>query len=193
MKKQFNKLLILLTLFLLFAFNVRAELLKPSQDFRNKDSKTDFINLKNIFSSNNTQKKQSINYQKNFLKIKTFDNEYFDLSQNQGKLVIIIFWARWCSVCKKQMIDLDKFYSKYKNIEIIGLSIDDSEYLAEVKKIAKNYSFKNALYEDVLQSSFKEPKSIPYSYIIKNGEIVKIMVGRVSANELEMIIGNISN
>jgi cytochrome c biogenesis protein CcmG/thiol:disulfide interchange protein DsbE len=193
MKKQFNELLILLILFLIFGFNVNAELLKPSQDFRNKDSKTDVINLKNIFSSNNTQKKQSINYQKNFLKIKTLDNEYFDLSQNQGKLVIIIFWARWCSVCKKQMIDLDKFYSKYKNIEIIGLSIDSSEYLNQVKKIAKNYSFKNALYEDVIQSSFKEPKSIPYSYIIKNGEIVKTMTGRVSANELEMVISNIPN
>lgn len=190
MKKQFNKLLILSILFLLVKLEAKAELLQPSQGTSNQNNKSDLLNLKNIFGQNNIAKKESIKYQKNFLKIKTFDNEYFDLNQNQDKLTIIIFWARWCSVCKKQMIDLEKLHAKHKNIQIIGLSIDDSQYLDEVKKIAKNYSFKNALYEDLIQSSFREPKSIPYSYIINKGDIVKTVAGRISKDELEEIINN---
>lgn len=50
-----------------------------------------------------------------------------ELSQFQGKYVLIDFWASWCVPCRKENPELRKAYELYHNkgLEIISVSLDD--------------------------------------------------------------------
>jgi len=61
-----------------------------------------------------------------------FDLPRYDGSGNvsleglRGKVVVIDFWATWCSPCLRTLPDLQRVYEKYRgqNVEIIGVSDD---------------------------------------------------------------------
>lgn len=111
------------------------------------------------------------------LVVTTFDGKKFDLAAKKNKIIIVNFWAKWCVQCREEMPILDEVYKKYKSrgLEVIALSIDRPKYRDAVKKIAAQFSYPNALFSDAEKNSFDEPNSIPRSYIIKGGEVVKVL------------------
>ena len=58
--------------------------------------------------------------------IKTIDSKIFDLSEQKNKVVLMVFWADWCSVCKVEMPHIDELYKKYQDqgLEVIGVKVD---------------------------------------------------------------------
>lgn len=51
----------------------------------------------------------------------------FTLSDLQGKVVLVNFWATWCPPCRKEMPDLDALYNKFKDQGLVVLAISDEE------------------------------------------------------------------
>ena len=56
------------------------------------------------------------------------ESRTIDSSDLQGKVLILNFWASWCSPCRKEMPELQLLYEKYKDkgVSMIGVSMDDS-------------------------------------------------------------------
>lgn len=54
------------------------------------------------------------------------DNKTLKLSSLKGKIVLIDFWASWCSPCRKENPNVVKLYKKYKSagFEIFSVSLD---------------------------------------------------------------------
>ncbi|GHT28929.1 hypothetical protein FACS18942_09760 [Planctomycetales bacterium] len=56
----------------------------------------------------------------------TVDDKPLDWKAYQGKVVLIDFWAMWCSPCLQEIPNMKSMYEKYhdRGFEIIGISID---------------------------------------------------------------------
>ena len=55
-----------------------------------------------------------------------FSGNKVNLKNYNGKLIIINFWATWCSPCKKEMPSLDSLYldNNFKNLEIFAVNME---------------------------------------------------------------------
>jgi len=49
------------------------------------------------------------------------------LSQYQGKIVVLNFWATWCQPCRKEMPDLEAIYRKYRDQGLVILAVNAGE------------------------------------------------------------------
>ncbi|MBN2185688.1 MAG: redoxin domain-containing protein [Candidatus Krumholzibacteriota bacterium] len=56
------------------------------------------------------------------------DGKKIDLKQYRGKVVLIDFWATWCSPCRAEMPNVKRVYAENhgKGFDIIGISMDES-------------------------------------------------------------------
>ena len=148
----------------------------------------------NCFAVNHATKTEEIKVPKTLkpkLEITFLDGKKFNLAQQKNQMTIIVFWAKWCGICKRELKILDKIYKdkKSRGLEIVGISIDDKENFEDVKKIADKLSFGNGFYSDAKKISFEIPKSIPTTYFLdKNQQILKVIQGEIDEDEIEKVI-----
>jgi len=153
----------------------------------------------NCFAVNHATKTEEIKVlktTKNKLQITLLNSKKFDLEKQKNQITIIVFFAKWCGICKKEMKILDKIYQekKLKGLEVVGISIDDKKnFYDDVKKIADKLSFGNGFYSDAKKISFEIPKSIPTTYFLdKNQQIFKVLQGEIDEDEIEEIIAEMN-
>lgn len=56
-------------------------------------------------------------------------NRHENIISNSSELNMLIFWASWCGPCKKEIPELKKIYTEYKNkgIHMVSISIDENK------------------------------------------------------------------
>lgn len=84
-----------------------------------------FISLSNYIKT-----KQSLlinGYSKDFDWLDINGKHYnFNQIKNEKKLTLLVFWASWCTPCRKEIPNLKKIHQSFKeDLNIISLSIDD--------------------------------------------------------------------
>ena len=58
------------------------------------------------------------------LKIKDFNLQEIDLSEERGKIMILNFWATWCAPCKKEMPSLEKLAKNHPDLKIFPINLE---------------------------------------------------------------------
>jgi cytochrome c biogenesis protein CcmG, thiol:disulfide interchange protein DsbE len=110
--------------------------------------------------------------------VPTLDARVFDLSALRGKVVIVNFWASWCTPCRAEMPQLDAFYRRYhaSGVELLGLSIDEPGDRMAVVRIMKSFSYPAALAGAAKVNDFGPPVAVPMTWIIDAQGIVRARI-----------------
>lgn len=108
------------------------------------------------------------------------------LSQYQGKIIVLNFWATWCAPCREEMPELSELYAEYKtkNVVVLGVAIDELALVKEFS-LATPVSYPLFAAENDgmnLGINLGNDKGIlPYTVIIKDdGSVVKTFFGRIN-------------
>lgn len=72
-------------------------------------------------------------------RLETLTHERFYLNQHKDKVVVLVFWTTWCTICKTELVELKSFknMSESGNLVVAGIC-SDPENINEVKQLAKN-------------------------------------------------------
>ena len=112
--------------------------------------------------------------------VKSLDGETFltDNISNNGKPILISFWATWCSPCKKELNAIAEVYSDWQEetgVKVIAISIDDARNTNKVKPYVNGKNWDFEVYLDANQD-FKRAmnvNNVPHSFLLNgNQEIV---------------------
>ena len=67
-------------------------------------------------------------------RLQTLDGKTVRLSDLQGKVVLINFWATWCKPCREEMPEIVKEYTLYHDRGFEVMSVDEQEDDGTVQK-----------------------------------------------------------
>jgi len=116
-----------------------------------------------------------------------------NLSEWQGKIRIINFWATWCPPCLEEIPEFIKLQNEFKNnLQFIGIAIEDKETVEKyLKDNPVNYPMliggDNAV--TLAQQLGNIVNAVPFSLIVnQQGQIIHRQPGELSREKIIEII-----
>ncbi len=127
--------------------------------------------------------------------IKTLDGKTFNTKdiQNEGKPIILSFWATWCKPCLRELNTIAELYQDWQEetgVKLVAVSIDDARSTSRVLPWVNGSGWEYEVLLDA-NSDFKRSmgvNDVPHTFIINgNGEIVWQHTSFVEGSELKLI------
>ena len=114
--------------------------------------------------------------------------------QNDGKPIIISFWATWCGPCRMELNTIREVYDEWveeTGVKLVAVSIDNTRTSAKVKPLVDASDWPYEVYLDQ-NMDFAKALNIgqdpPHTFVINgNGEIVFHHTGFQPGAEEELI------
>lgn len=114
------------------------------------------------------------------------DGSEFTLSDHEGKVILLNFWATWCGPCVGEMPAFEKLQETYGE-DLVLLAVNSGEDEGTVTSfLEKNgYTFPVALDPDYEAAMLYPSDGIPYTVIIgTDGKVAAIQVGAADADTM---------
>ena len=117
------------------------------------------------------------------------DGNEVTLSDLEGQVVLLNFWATWCGPCKIEMPWFVDFQRKYKDrgFAVVAVSLDEEGWEV-VRPYAEEmqFNFPVVVGNDEMASKFGDVYALPTTLMInKEGEIVSTHTGLVGRDVYE--------
>jgi cytochrome c biogenesis protein CcmG, thiol:disulfide interchange protein DsbE len=127
--------------------------------------------------------------------VKTLDGSSFNTANisNDGKPIIICFWATWCRSSVKELDDIFEVYSDWQKetgVKLIAISFDDTRSVSKVSTMAKVKGWDYEIYLDA-NSEFKRAMNVnicPHTFLVdRNNNIVWQKASHLQGSEEETL------
>lgn len=112
--------------------------------------------------------------------IKTLDGKVFNTSQlnNNGKPMILDFWATWCKPCVTELNAIAENYADWQTetgVKLVAISIDDARTMSTISPFVSGKGWEYEVYIDT-NSDFRRAmnvNNVPHTFLLDgNGKIV---------------------
>ena len=114
-----------------------------------------------------------------------------DLATYRGKVVLLDFWATWCTPCRGEIPHFVELQDKYRDqgLQVIGISMDDG-----VKPVREFYqqfkmNYPVALGNEKVAEAYGGVLGLPVTFLIgRDGRVAAKYVGEVQMSTLKQRI-----
>ena len=121
---------------------------------------------------------QDINKAPDFI-LQALNDSSYTLSNMDGKVVLINFWATWCGPCRMEIPEFNELHKSYheKGLEILGISVSDNK--KQLKNFTKSFAvdypllYGGARDMNNIMKNYGGVYAVPSSFLIgKDGSII---------------------
>lgn len=111
---------------------------------------------------------------------------------NDGKPLVISFFATWCKPCMRELRAIDEVYEEWQSqtgVKLVLISIDDAQNSSKVKPLVdgEGWDFEVLLDSDSEFARLMQVQSIPHVFVINaEGKIVYNHMGYAEGGENEL-------
>ncbi len=120
-------------------------------------------------------------------KLKDKDGNSYTLAGQQGKWVLVNFWAPWCPPCLEEMPGFSALQKRHTDLQVIGVAVmyrKKKEVLDVVREKALSYPI--VLGNESIASDFGEISGLPTSFLYSpTGKLVGRHEGPLSPRDIE--------
>lgn len=120
-----------------------------------------------------------------------------ELSEWQGKLILLNFWATWCPPCVSEMPELVELQNQLggKNLQIIGIGIDSP---SNIRDFAKKHQISYPLLVGGMEGTAvskqfgNDTGGLPFSVLIApDGTVKQTYMGRLDIQKVRADLENL--
>jgi peroxiredoxin len=124
--------------------------------------------------------------------LRDINGKQVSLSDFSGQVVLISFWATWCTPCQAEMPHLQRFYDTYKDqgFTVLSINTDDARSSSQVKPLVKSKGLTFPVLldrETAVVALYNPAKTLPYGVLLaKDGSIAKVFQGYTPGEEVHV-------
>jgi cytochrome c biogenesis protein CcmG, thiol:disulfide interchange protein DsbE len=98
----------------------------------------------------------------------TLDGQSISSADLVGHVVILTFWATWCSPCREELPLLSDYLARHADagLSILGFSLDTPDKLPEVRRVAQSLRFPVGLMSNSSAPGYGRIWRLPVSFTI---------------------------
>jgi thiol-disulfide isomerase/thioredoxin len=129
------------------------------------------------------------------LQLKGLDGQAHSLDEWKGKLLVVNFWATWCTPCLHEIPALVKLQKQYaaRGLQIVGPAVDDPDAVRSMLgPLGINYPVLTGTPDamiDLMEKLGNGPGGLPFSLVVgADGLIIERRLGEFSSAELGKMI-----
>jgi peroxiredoxin len=124
--------------------------------------------------------------------LRDINGKQVSLSDFSGQVVLISFWATWCTPCQAEMPHLQRFYETYrdKGFTVLSINTDDARSSSQVKPLVKSKGLTFPVLldkETAVVALYNPAKTLPYGVLVgKDGGIEQVFQGYTPGEEVRV-------
>jgi len=120
--------------------------------------------------------------------LQDLEGQPLELANYRGKVVMLDFWATWCTPCRGEIPHFVEFQDKYREqgLQVIGISMDDGP--KPVREFSQQFkmNYPVAMGNEKVAAAYGGVLGLPITFLIgRDGRVAAKYVGEVQIPILE--------